>query len=153
VTERRRAPAAGRTPRRSPAIPALDADTAILALLVTAMASSGHIAPEENARADNIIWAMRRFRNQPGERIGRLVERVKTLIERHGIADMADAAARSLPPAIRAPVFAVAADVVLVDGRFERQERRYLERLGRALRLTPARTRTIVSTMRLKNGI
>jgi tellurite resistance protein len=135
-----------------PPVPRLDADTAILALLIAAMASSGHVAPEENARADNIIWGMRRFREKSGEAVGRKVERVKTLIETHGLTPVVDAAAQAVPAVLGPAVFAVAADVVLVDGRFERPERLFLERLAADLGLDQVNAQQIVDVIRVKNS-
>jgi tellurite resistance protein len=130
----------------------LTLDEALLALLIGAMDASGHISPEEAERAHNIIWSMRRFRRKSGEAVGRRIERMRTLVGQHGASAAIDAAARVIPARLRPTAFAVAADLILADGRIERSERRFLDRLGTDLRLARATTRTILDVMLVKNS-
>jgi hypothetical protein len=46
----------------------------------------------------------------------------------------------------------VATDLVLVDGRLERAERRFLEGFAAHLRLTPVTARRILDVIRIKNS-
>src|SRR5688500_2478806 len=101
------------------------------------MDASGHVSAEEAARAHHIIWSMRRFRHRSGETVGRKIERVRTLIERHGSSRIIEASATNIPSRLQGAAFAVATDLVLVDGRLERSERRFLERFAAHLRLRP----------------
>ena len=142
---RRRRPAAG-------SLPTFDTDDAFIALLIAAMDASGHVSAEEAARAHHIIWSMRRFRHRSGETVGRKIERVRGLIERHGSSRIIEASATKIPSRLRGAAFAVAADLVLVDGRLERAERRFLESLAAHLRLTPVTGRRILQVIRIKNS-
>lgn len=135
-----------------PAAARLDADDAIVALLVAAMEASGHVSPEEGARAHHLIWSMRRFRDVSGETMGQRIERMKTLIGESGAAAIIDRAARTIPARLRPATFAVAADLVLTDGRLERSEREFLDRLGADLRLDEDEARDIVDVMLVKNS-
>jgi tellurite resistance protein len=108
----------------------LDADNAFIALVIAAMDASGHVSAEEAARAHNIIWSTRRFRHRDGDDVGRRIERTKTLIEEYGAAPVIEAGARKIPKRLRPAAFAVAADIVLVDGRMERAEGRFLRQLA-----------------------
>lgn len=129
-----------------------DADDAFMALLIASMDASGHVSPEEAARAHHIIWSMRRFRHRSGEAVGRRIERMRTLIEKHGAASVIDAAARKIPARLRGAAFAVAADIVLVDGRMERLEVRFLRGLAADLGLADMTAKTILDVMRVKNS-
>jgi tellurite resistance protein len=112
-----------RSPKRRPVgVDKLDADDAFIALLIAAMDASGHVSAEEAARAHNIIWSMRRFRHRSGETVGRKIERMRTLVEKCGTVSTIEAAARQIPSRLRPAAFAVATDLVLVDGRMERLE-------------------------------
>lgn len=145
-TERRSSrPAAGSLPR-------LDTDDAFIALLIAAMDASGHVSAQEAARAHHIIWSMRRFRHRSGETVGRKIERVRTLIERHGSSRIIEASAPKIPSRLRGAAFAVATDLVLVDGRLERAERRFLKAFAAHLRLTPVMARRILQVIRIKNS-
>lgn len=130
----------------------LDADDAFIALLIAAMDASGHVSAEEAARAHNIIWSMRRFRHRSGDTVGRKIERMRTLVEKHGASPVIEAAARQIPTRLQAGAFAVAADLVLVDGRMERLEGRFLRQLAVDLGLERPTAKSILDVMRLKNS-
>jgi len=130
----------------------LGADDAFIALLIAAMDASGHVSAEEAARAHNIIWSMRRFRHRSGETVGRTIERMRTLVEKHGTVSVIHAAARQIPSRLRPAAFAVATDLVLVDGRMERLEGRFLRQLAVDLGLDRQATKNILDVIRLKNG-
>ena len=134
---------------RRPSLSRLDVDEALLALLIGAMNANDHVSPEEGARAHNIIWSMRRFRRKSGETVERLIERMRQLIEERAVA----AAARALPARLRKSAFAVAADLVLTDGRLEGSERRYLIALGHDLTLDGNTINGILEVMRIKNAV
>ncbi len=129
----------------------LGTDETFLALLIGAMEASGHVSAEEAARTHNIIWSMRRFRHKPGEIVGREIEEMRTLVGRYGAPAIVAAAARAIPARLRPTAFAIAADLVLVDGKIERLERRFLDRLGTDLRLDRDVARRILDVMVLKN--
>lgn len=129
-----------------------DADDAFIALLIASMDASGHVSPEEAARAHHIIWSMRRFRHRSGEAVGRRIERMRMLIEKQGSASVIDAAARKIPARLRGAAFAVAADIVLVDGRMERLEKRFLRKLAADLGLAVVSAKRILDVMRVKNS-
>ena len=138
---------------RRPSLSRLDVDEALLALLIGAMNANDHVSPEEGARAHNIIWSMRRFRRKSGETVERLIERMRQLFEEHGPERAVAAAARALPTRLRKSAFAVAADLVLTDGRLEGSERRYLTVLGHDLTLDSDTINSILEVMRIKNAI
>jgi len=130
----------------------LDADDAFIALLIAAMDASGHVSAEEAARAHNIIWSMRRFRHRSGDTVGRKIERMRTMVEKHGASPVIEAAARQIPKRLRSAAFAVAADLVLVDGRMERLEGRFLRQLAADLGLNRQTAKSILDVIRLKNS-
>lgn len=129
----------------------LDADEAFLALLIAAMDASGHASAAEAARAHNIIWSMGRFRRRSGETVGRKIDRARQLVEEHGASSVIAASARTIPAKLRTSAFAVAADLVLVDGRMDRREGRFLEQLAGWLGLDRETARGILNVMRMKN--
>jgi tellurite resistance protein len=137
----------GRSPGR------LRVDEALIALLIGAMNANDHVSPEEGARAHHIIWSMRRFRRKPGATIDRGIGRMQALIEEHGAPDVLAAAARALPVRMRESAFAVAADLVLADGKLEAPERHFLLTLGMNLDLDGGSARNILDVIVIKNAI
>jgi tellurite resistance protein len=130
----------------------LSIDRAIIAVLIGAMDANGHVAREELARAHHIIWSMRRFRRKSGDHVNRLIESMRTLIEARGALPVIADAASVIPQRLRAPAFALAADLVLADGRMERSERRFLDRLAGELDVDPQQTIDILEVMLVKNS-
>ena len=84
--------------------------------------------------------------------MNRLIDRVRGLMEEHSAAVVVHAAARALPGHLRKAVLAVAADLVLVDGKLEGRERRFLTALGVDLDVDTEDTRTILDVIALKNS-
>lgn len=129
-----------------------DLDDAFIALLIAAMDASGHVSADEAARAHNIIWSMRRFRHRSGERVGRAIARMKALIASQGPSAVLDASASTIPRRLRPAAFAIAADLVLVDGRMERSEARFLRALAVALDLKAGIAESVLEVIRIKNS-
>jgi tellurite resistance protein len=129
-----------------------DGDDAFVAVLIAATEASGHVSADEAARAHDIIWSTRRFRSRSGEAVGRRIERMRRLIGQSGASRVIAAAARTLPRPLRPGAFAIAADIVLVDGRMERLEARFLAELARHLGLNPTAAKAIRDVIRLKNS-
>jgi hypothetical protein len=109
------------------------------------------VSPEEAARAHHIIWSTRHFRHRSGESVGRKIERMKSLIEAYGSDAVIVASAKKIPSRLRSAAFAIAADLVLVDGRLERLEGRFLRRLASDLHLKPPFSRAVLDVIRMKN--
>lgn len=130
----------------------LDVDDAFIAVLLAAMDASGHTSADEAERAHHIIWSTRRFRDREGGEIDARIERVRTLLADQGTAPILEASAREIPDTLRPAVFAVAADLVLVDGRLERLESEFLRRLASSLDMDAAAADRILDVIRIKNS-
>lgn len=154
-TTRKKAPraAGSATARRASRARDLTVDQAIIAVIVGSMMANDHVAPEEAERAHHVTWSMRRFRRRSGETVGRLIARVRELIAREGAAEIVQRASKVIPTSLRPSVLAVAADLVLVDGTLQRQERQFLSELARQLKIAPALALQILKIISLKNAI
>jgi tellurite resistance protein len=137
---------------RRATIGALDADDAFIAVLIAAMDASGHVSPAEAERAHHIIWSMRRFHDREGGEVERRIERMRELIGEHGAAPVLEAGAKLIPERLRSSAFAVAADLVLVDGRMERLEAKFLRTLAADLELDATDADRILDVIRIKNS-
>ena len=103
----------------------LELDEALIALFIAAMNANHHVAREELARAHHLIWSTKRFRRKSGESVGRLIDRMKRLLEEHDAAAVMDAAARTIPARLRPSAFAIVADLLLADGKIDARERTF----------------------------
>lgn len=138
--------------RAAPKRGRLTEDQAMIAILIGAMDANQHISREEAWRAHHIIWSMRRFRNQPGEKVDRLIDGVRRRMEKFGKDAVLREAARTLPARVRPAAFAVAVDLMLADARLERAERAFIERLATELRVRPELADQLVRAMLIKNS-
>ncbi|HUF47338.1 MAG TPA: tellurite resistance TerB family protein [Vicinamibacterales bacterium] len=140
------------TRRQADPLRVRDGDDAFIALVIAAMDASGHVSAEEAARAHDIIWATRRFRRRSGEVVDRRIDRMRQMLGTRGPTALIEAAARQLAVRDRLAAFAVAADIVLVDGRMARAESAFLTRLARLLGLDADAARNIRNVIRIKNS-
>lgn len=131
----------------------LTQDQAVIAVLIAAMDANQHVSREEAWRAHHLIWSMRRFRRQPGEKVDRLIGVVRDRMQRFGPSVVLDEAALTLDARLRLPVFAVAVDLMLADAALERSERTFIKRLGATLDIRPRDADAIVRAMLMKNDV
>ena len=131
----------------------LRTDEGIIALCLAAMEANGHTAPAELERAHHLIWSTRRFRHQDGDVVNQIVGKMRRLVETSDPQDVLALAVRAVPPRLRAPAFAVLADLLLADGRLDAQERAFLARIGTALKTPSATQRRIADAILVKNAL
>lgn len=142
-----------RVPSRTIRSRVMTLDQAIIAVLIGSMMANDHVSPEESERAHHITWSMRRFRRRSGDTVGRLIESVRQRIVADGPTVTVSQASKVIPSSIRPSVLAVAADLMLVDGTLQRQERQFLGELARQLKIAPALSLQIVKAISIKNSI
>ena len=130
----------------------LTLDQAVIAVLIASMTANDHVSAEEAERAHHITWSMRRFRRRSGETVGRLISQVRERVDRLGTVVVIQQASKVIPSALRPSVLAVAADLVLVDGMLQRQERQFLSELARQLKIAPTLALQILKIIAIKNA-
>jgi tellurite resistance protein len=111
------------------------------------------VAREELARAHHLIWSTRRFRRKSGETVGRLIDRMKRLLEEEDPAAVTDRAAIIVPAKLRPSAFAVVADLLLADGKIDAKERRFLNRLALNFRIDTSTAHKVIEAMLVKNRL
>ena len=141
-----------RSIRRRP-VRKLEVDEALIALFIAAMNANDHVAREELARAHHLIWSTRRFRRKSGETVGRLIDRMKRLLEEQDAATVTDNAAMAVPVRLRPSAFAVVADLLLADGKIDRGERVFLQRLAVSFGIPSRIAADTVDVMLVKNRL
>jgi tellurite resistance protein len=139
---------------RSRPVRSLELDEALIALFIGAMDANGHVAREELARAHHLIWSTRRFRRKSGETVGRLIDRMKRLLEeQEDRAAVLEVAAKAIPARLRPSAFAIVADLLLADGKIDARERRFLQRLAADLKIDPRMLAGVIEVMLVKNHL
>jgi tellurite resistance protein len=120
--------------------------------MMAAMKANGHVSAAEAGRAHHIVWSTRRFRRRSGDAVDRLIGNARARIERDGAARVTEEAAQEIPARLRPAALAMAADLVLVDGAIQPEERTFLATLARLLGVPAPLTREILKVMAIKNS-
>jgi tellurite resistance protein len=128
-------------------------DEALIALFIGAMNANDHVAREELARAHHLIWSTRRFRRKSGETVGRLIDRMRRVLDARNVATVIEAAAKAIPVTLRPSAFAVVADLLLADGKIDRGERRFLQQLAVNFNIPTRTAANVVDAMLVKNHL
>jgi tellurite resistance protein len=153
IRRKPRARPATRAPRTTRRGKTLTLDEALIAVMIAAMDANRHVSPAEGARAQNIIWSMRRFRDRSGDDVNRLIDDMRQRIEDEGAPVVIEQVARAIPVPVRPAAFAVAADLVLVDGTLQQAERTFLDTLAADLGVPRERSLEILSVIQVKNSV
>ena len=127
-------------------------DQALITLFIGAMEANDRTTADEAERAQHLIWSTRRFRTRSGDAVGKLIEETRRLVWA-GDPGLMVRAARAIPRGLRRPAFAVLADLLLADGRLDRRERTFLQRIGTTMALRPDQVRGILETIQVKNQL
>jgi tellurite resistance protein len=131
----------------------LTLDEALIALFIGAMNANDHVSREELARAHHLIWSTKRFRRKSGEAVGRLIDRMKRLLEKQDPVAVMEAAARGIPAKLRPSAFAIVADLLLADGKIDARERKFLHRLTADFDIRARVASQVIEAMLVKNHI
>jgi tellurite resistance protein len=142
-----------RTTRAGSRIKKLEPDEALIALFIGAMNANDQVAGEELARAHHLIWSTKRFRRKSGETVGRLIDRMKQLLEEQDPMAVMDAAARGIPAKLRPSAFAIVADLLLADGKIDAREQKFLRRLAADFNIRARVANQVIEAMLVKNHL
>ncbi len=127
----------------------LTTSEALTAISVLAVAADGQISEEERQTlAANHI---RLFSSYSGEHFQELFKKVLNLSRHYNPAEVFAAAKNTLTPQLRETAFAIATDLVLVDGIFTQEEKEFLVELAEALEISDEMGKKIIEVMTIKN--
>ena len=122
---------------------------ALTAISVLAVAADGQIseAERQTLAANHIRW----FGSYGAEHFLQLFKKVLELSSQYSPAEVFAAAKNALTPGLRETAFAIAADLVLVDGVFTPEEKEFLVELSEALEISGDTGKKIIEVMTIKN--
>lgn len=126
---------------------------AYAALTLVAIASDGYLSDQEVEGFITNLNRMQLFKNYSADVMRRMIDKLFSILRRDGANVLFNAAKTSLPYEMAASVFAVATDLILVDGVVTEEEQTFLNQLYEALDLSSETAMKIVEVMMLKNQI
>lgn len=124
---------------------------AFAAITLSAIASDGYLSDEEARGIYAALSRMKLFRSYPNDVMQRMFDKLLGTLRREGMDSLFNTAKESLPEDLREAAFAVATDLILVDGVVTEEERDFLNDLFLALGLDSEVATQIVQVMMIKN--
>lgn len=124
---------------------------ALTAIIVGAAWADGFVLPCEADRLEHTLSALPVFRGQSAEALRAMVERVTKKAADGDAMTLISEAGAALPAQLRGTAFAIAVDVLLVDGRLRGSELRFIEELRRLLKVRRSFADRVVGVLRTKN--
>ena len=129
----------------------LTEEEAFLGVALSSVAADEVISQEELNVVAHTISRMPAFRRIHPNQLLQMLDKFLQIIKREGVGTIVEAAKNSLNPQLKETAFAVAVDIVLVDGIVDQKEKEFLELLQQAVGLSDALATKIVEVMIIKN--
>jgi dihydroorotase-like cyclic amidohydrolase len=124
---------------------------AFAAIALLAIASDGYPSDEETKRISLMLSGMKLFSAYSTPVMDQILEKLLKILHREGFNALFETAKESLSFELRESAFAVAADIVLVNGVIAQDEQAFLNDLYHYLGLNDQVAHQIVEVMQMKN--
>ena len=124
---------------------------AFAGILLSAIASDGHVSDEEAQGMWTILGRMKMFDNWAPDKFNHMMNRLLGILKREGHQKLMSRSAEALPEKLRPTAFCAACDLVLADGVVEDAEKEFLDELQGLLEISGDQALSIVEVMILKN--
>lgn len=136
---------------RETQLPAMTLREAGVALLVASVASDGAVTSEEATRVNMLISSMNLYRQAPREHLQQLIEAATVRVSSSEPLGLLAECAAVIPDELRAPLFALAVELVFADRRVSEREKEFVDALQSALRIEDQTALKIVEVLLLKS--
>jgi uncharacterized tellurite resistance protein B-like protein len=120
-------------------------------ILVASVACDGALTPEERLRLNALLASMRLYREVTDEQLQRLVDAAAHAVAEYGAEQLLPACALAIPEDLRAPLFALAVELVFVDGRVAEREKQFVDALQTAFGIDEDTAMRIIGVLLLKS--
>jgi uncharacterized tellurite resistance protein B-like protein len=124
---------------------------AVTAILVAAVAADGTLVEQEAERLNALLPSMRLFRQTSAAHLQRLTETALDIIGSTDPDALLLACAEVIPESLRAPLFALAVELVIVDGEVSQTETRFVDSLKFALGIDDEIAANIIEVLLIKS--
>ena len=124
---------------------------AAVTVLVAAVAADGALAPAEEARLSALLSSMRLYRQVPREHLLHLIDNSLSLVGRTAPEALLAACAAVIADGdVRASIFALAVELVFVDGTITEREKRFVDALQEAFAIDDQMALKIVEVLAIE---
>jgi uncharacterized tellurite resistance protein B-like protein len=123
----------------------------VTTVLAAAVAADGTVAPDEGDRLNALLSSMDLFCQVPPDHLQRLVEDARNLVTHVAMDELLRECTAVIPGELRTLLFALAVELIFVDGMIAEREKQFSGRLQRAFAIDDVTAITIVETMLIKS--
>lgn len=120
-------------------------------VILAAVAADGVITPEEQVGLYTSISRMKLYQGMSDRQFSKSVEKLVGIVKSEGVDGLVAKSAAAVPGDLRATAFAVATDLLFADGNVAPEERRFLEKIQKALGVADDLAMKIVEVIQVKN--
>jgi tellurite resistance protein len=124
---------------------------AFAAITLAATAIDGYLTEEEAHCISSRLSRMKLFSSYSNELMNRLFDKILSILRRDGMNTLFNTAKESLSQDLREAAFAVAADILLIDGIVAEEEKNFLNDLYQALGISSEIGLQIMQVISIKN--
>jgi uncharacterized tellurite resistance protein B-like protein len=124
---------------------------AVTTVLVAAVAADGTVGPVEGRRLNEFLLSMRLFHQVPADHVQRLIENALNLVTRTAMDGLLAACAAVILGDLRASLYALAVELVLVDGTIAEREMQFANTLQAAFAIDDVTAMKIVEVLLIKS--
>ena len=132
-------------------VAALTMREATVTILVSAVAADGVLAQQEADRLDALLPSLRLFQQTSPGHVRDLTETALGLLGSHGPEVLLPACAELIPEDLRAPLFALAVELVIVDGDVGGGEMQFVDALKAALAIEDDVAAAVIDVLVMKS--
>lgn len=124
---------------------------AFAGILFGASACDGHIADDEIQGLITCLLRMKLYKRFDGNAYNKMLNKLHGALKKRGVEPLVDACVEALPDGLANTAFTNACDIVLSDGIVEPDEKEFIDKLQKKLRIEANVAKTIVQVMVIKN--
>jgi hypothetical protein len=124
---------------------------AAVTILMAAAASDGALARQEADRLDALLPSMRLFQQASPEHMRCMMATALDVLGSNGPNSWLPACAELIPEDMRAPLFALAVELVMVDGDVAESETRFVDALKAALTIDDEVAAGVIDVLVMKS--
>lgn len=131
---------------------ALSRSEALVAMLIAAARADGTVSPHEANQIEHVVSTMRLFRGVSLEKRNAIFTAAADRIREQGMDRVVRESITNIPRELAATTFALAVDLMLLDGELTANEQRFADELRKALEVDLGLASRIIDVLTIKNA-
>lgn len=129
----------------------LEPPEAFAAILLVAVTSDRYLSDEEFNLIKSFLKRRKLFKNYSENSLQKMLDKLLTIIRVQGSDELLETATAILPYELHNTILALTTDLILADGQVTEEEKLFLTKLSKLLKIPQETLKQIISVMLIKN--